>query len=151
MTTQLHKAIKSSISNNFTLFVNKAVVAEKFESWKGWRSASTTNNPVPLMRATQLLYSTSCGDSSIKILQSVIVDREQGEVRIQPYDYQMVLIGHVNNIPTMQFLTGISSNTQSRRAICYYWLSVSANSKIMHWGILINTPYYQIVLKNGYI
>ena len=74
MTTQLHKVIKSSISNNFTLFVNKAVVAEKFESIK-----------VGAQRPPQTILSLwselprSCGDSSIKMLQSVIVDREQGE------------------------------------------------------------------------
>ena len=30
----------------------------------------------------------------------------------------------------------------SQNPICYHWLSVSGNSKIMHCGILINTPYY---------
>ena len=47
-------------------------------------------------------------------------------------------MGHVNNIPTMQFFTGISRNTQN--LICYHWLSVFGNSKIMHCGILINMP-----------
>ena len=35
----------------------------------------------------------------------------------------------------MQFSTGISS----QNLICYHWLSVSGNSKIMHFGILINS------------
>ena len=30
----------------------------------------------------------------------------------------------------------------SQNLICYHWLSVSGNSKIMYCGILINTPYY---------
>ena len=46
-----------------------------------------------------------------------IVDREQGEVRIQPYGYHAVLIGHVDNIPTMQFFTGIFINTQSKKIL----------------------------------
>ena len=29
----------------------------------------------------------------------------------------------------------------SQNLICYHWLSVSGNSKIMHCGILINMPY----------
>ena len=29
----------------------------------------------------------------------------------------------------------------SQNPICYHWLSVSGNSKIMHCGILINVPY----------
>ena len=29
-------------------------------------------------------------------------------------------IGHVNNIPTMQFFTGILRNTQSESYICYH-------------------------------
>ena len=41
---------------------------------------------------------------------------------------------HVNNIPTMQFFTGISRNTQS------------GISKIMHCGILINMPYQSMWL-----
>ena len=50
-------------------------------------------------------------------------------------------VRHVNNIPRMQFLTGISTNTQSK---CYHRLSVSGFSKIMYWycGILINMHNY---------
>ena len=47
-------------------------------------------------------------------------------------------IAHVNNIPTMQFFTGISRNTQSK---CYHCPSVSGNSEIMHCGILYNMHY----------
>ena len=46
-------------------------------------------------------------------------------------------MGHVHNIPTMQIFTGISRNTQSK----FFMLSLSENSKIMHCGILVNTPY----------
>ena len=46
-----------------------------------------------------------------------------------------------NNIPTMQFFTGISRNTQSKSQ-CYHWLNVSGNSKMLRRGILINTPYW---------
>ena len=47
--------------------------------------------------------------------------------------------GHVNNIPTMQFLTGISRNTQSK--LCYRRLSVFRISNIMRCGIFITMPY----------
>ena len=51
------------------------------------------------------------------------------------------LLGHVNHIPTMQFLTGISRNTQAKSyKLCYHWLRVSGIYKIMHCGILISTP-----------
>ena len=70
----------------------------------------------PSDQSYPLLYSTSCGDSSIKVLQSVIVDREQGEVRIKPFGYHAILIGQVSNIPTMQFFTGIARNTQSKQS-----------------------------------
>ena len=55
-------------------------------------------------------------------------------------------IGHVNNIPTMQFFIGIPRNTQSKSFICYNWLSVVGNSKTMHCGILINTLYFVYLL-----
>ena len=63
--------------------------------------------------------------------------------------YWAVAIGHVNNIPTMQFYNGISRNTRSKS----YMLSLteSGNSKIMHCGILINMPYkweYQIFMTH---
>ena len=45
-------------------------------------------------------------------------------------------IGQVNNIPTLQFFTGISRNL-----LCYHWLSLSGNPKIIHCVILINMPY----------
>ena len=50
-----------------------------------------------------------------------------------------VWIGHVNNIPTMHYFTGISRNTQS--LICNHWLRVYANSYIMHCGILRDTHW----------
>ena len=46
-----------------------------------------------------------------------------------------VNVVYVNNIPTMQFSTGISRNTLSNYT-CYHWLSVSGISKIMHCVIL---------------
>ena len=49
------------------------------------------------------------------------------------------LIGHVNNIPTMQFLTGISGNPQSK----LYMLSLTVY-KIMHCGLRTNMPYYRV-------
>ena len=57
-------------------------------------------------------------------------------------DVHSAIVGHVNNIPTMQFLTEISKNTQSKLYLCYHWLSVSGISKIMYCGILINMPFY---------
>ena len=62
----------------------------------------------------------------------------------------MFLIGYVNNIPTMQFVTGISRNTLSKS----YMLSltetsiVSGNSEIMHCGTPINMPYCVVVLRS---
>ena len=47
-------------------------------------------------------------------------------------------IGHVNNIPTIQFFTGISRNTKSK----LYMLSLNGISKIMYCRILINIPFY---------
>ena len=35
----------------------------------------------------------------------------------------------------------------SQNHICYYWLSFSGNSKIMHCGILINMPYSLLITK----
>ena len=58
------------------------------------------------------------------------------------------MIGQVNNFLTMQFFTEIYRNTQSK-SICHHWLSVSWISKIMHCGILINTPYYHAQLSDG--
>ena len=56
----------------------------------------------------------------------------------------------LNNIPIMQFRSGIPRNTQSKH-ICYHWLSVSGVSKIMHCGILINMPYWtRLVALTGY-
>ena len=57
------------------------------------------------------------------------------------YQRRTLIIGHVNNVPTMQFFTGISRNTQSKPK-CYHWVSVSGNLEIMHYGILINMLYY---------
>ena len=54
-----------------------------------------------------------------------------------------ITIGHVNNIPTLQFFTGISRNTQSK-LICYNWLNMSGSPEIMHWWIFINIPYCSI-------
>ena len=44
----------------------------------------------------------------------------------------------IDNVPTMQFFTGISGNTHQ---ICYHWLSLAGISKILRCGILINMPY----------
>ena len=51
------------------------------------------------------------------------------------------VIGHVNNIPTMQFSLEFPE-ILSQNLICYHWLSVSEISKIKHCGILIYIPYY---------
>ena len=51
------------------------------------------------------------------------------------------IIGHVNKVPTMHFLTSISRNTQSKSS-CSHRPSVSGNSETMHCGILINMPYW---------
>ena len=53
-------------------------------------------------------------------------------------------IGHVKNIPTMQFFIGISRITQSKS----YMLSLTVcvwNFKIMLCGLVINTPYYMYI------
>ena len=60
-----------------------------------------------------------------------------------------ITIGHVNNIPTLQFFTGISRNTQWK-SIRYHWFSTSGNSILMHCGILINTPYCNISAVQTY-
>ena len=49
-------------------------------------------------------------------------------------------LGHVDNIPTKQFFTGISRNPQSYN-ICYDWLSVSGISKMMHCGRIMSMRY----------
>ena len=54
-------------------------------------------------------------------------------------------IGHVNIIPTMQFISGICGNTEAK--LYMLSLSVSGISKIIHCGIPINTPYWLV----GYI
>ena len=51
--------------------------------------------------------------------------------------FSFKLIGYVDNIPKMQFCTGISRNTQSKS----YTLSLTEISEIMHCEILINIPY----------
>ena len=50
-----------------------------------------------------------------------------------------VSIGHVNNIPPVQFSLEFRE-TFSQNHICYHLLCVSGISKIMHCGILINMP-----------
>ena len=44
--------------------------------------------------------------------------------------------GDVNNISTMQFLTGIPRNTLWESYLYYHLLSFTGSCKIMHWGIL---------------
>ena len=51
-------------------------------------------------------------------------------------------IGHVNNIPTMQFFSGISRNTQSKTYMLRLTECVWEFRK-MHCGILINIPYWK--------
>ena len=46
----------------------------------------------------------------------------------------------------MQFFTGISSNTHQPNFTCHHWLSVSGNSEIMHYGILVNMAYWSATL-----
>ena len=45
-----------------------------------------------------------------------------------------VIIGHVNNIPIMQFFTGIPE-ILGQNHVWYQWLSVSGTSKLMHCGM----------------
>ena len=59
-----------------------------------------------------------------------------------------LLTGHVINIPTMQFFTGISGNTQLKSSNIYHWLHVSGNFKILHYRILINMPYCKYNTNN---
>ena len=51
-----------------------------------------------------------------------------------------LIIGYVNNIPTMQFYNGIARDNQSKS----YTLS-SGNSEIMPNGILINMPIHRLI------
>ena len=58
----------------------------------------------------------------------------------------------VNNIPTMQFFSGISKNTQSKSYMlalteCIW---VHGNSKIMRCAILIHMPYYYVILSSEF-
>ena len=55
----------------------------------------------------------------------------------------IIIIGHVNNIPSMQLITGISRNTQSKSHMILLTECVSGNPEIMHCGILINMPYWK--------
>ena len=48
--------------------------------------------------------------------------------------------GHINNIPTVKFYTGIYRNAQWKPYAIIDW--VSGISKIMPCGILINMPYW---------
>ena len=49
------------------------------------------------------------------------------------------IVRHVNSIPTMQFSLEFPE-ILSQNLICYHWLSMSGNSKIMHYGLHINMP-----------
>ena len=48
-------------------------------------------------------------------------------------------IGHVHNVPTMQFFTGVPK-ILSQNLISYRWLNAFGDSKIMYCGTLINMP-----------
>ena len=50
--------------------------------------------------------------------------------------YATMPIGHVNNIPSMQFIRKFPE-ILGQNLVHYRWLSVSGNSEIMHCGILI--------------
>ena len=50
-------------------------------------------------------------------------------------------IGHFNNIPTMQFFTEISKNTQTKLYRCYHWLSEFEISKITYCGYSSTCPF----------
>ena len=50
------------------------------------------------------------------------------------------VIGHANNIPTMQFSLEFPE-ILSQNFLCSHWLSLSGNSEIMYCGILINVPF----------
>ena len=50
-------------------------------------------------------------------------------------------IGHVHNIPTMQFFTRISGNIQSKSYVLSFAECGPGISKIIHCGILISMPY----------
>ena len=54
----------------------------------------------------------------------------------------LMIVGHVNNIPTMKFLTGIFRITPSNHYSCYHWLNTSGKSKIPHWRIFFPCPIY---------
>ena len=51
------------------------------------------------------------------------------------------LIGHVKNIPTMQFFIGILRNTQSKSYMLSLMTECVWEFEILHCGILINIPY----------
>ena len=61
-------------------------------------------------------------------------------IKMSRADIWIVQKEYVNNIPTMQFFIGISRSIQLN-IISYHWLSVSGNSVMMHYGVLINMPY----------
>ena len=69
-----------------------------------------------------------------------------GYIDVQPQQSvcnldHILLMGYVNNIPTVQFFTGISRSTPVLIISCYHLLTMSGISKVMHCGILINMPY----------
>ena len=63
---------------------------------------------------------------------------------------QAAVIWHVKDLPTMQFFTGVSWNTQSKsyNAIVDW---VCGISKVMHCGILINMAYHLLSVLRSQI
>ena len=58
------------------------------------------------------------------------------------WNHSNILIGRVNNIPTMQFFTGISRNTQSKSYMLSLTECVWDFQRKLYCGIGIIMPYY---------
>ena len=58
-----------------------------------------------------------------------------------------ITIWHVNSIPTMQFFTGTSRNTQWKSYMLSLTLCVCGISKIKHCGIFITMPYWSVEIS----